>query len=458
MTLLLRHPWLLGALLILSLLLARPALGCACCDGRSMIEVIGWSKAGNELLMRNEEQRLCNRRIKFEVHGVGSSAPGGCYDLLANPEQLVACDAVTASWEGTAKSSSQTQAYSQLPKSLAAAELAGSYSVSLTEGFRKATLSLWWLGAGEPQRLAQLEVHEYTDWPPSGAPAILLPLEFAVLPVPGSASGKAALLVRGMDDSPGFGHRGWSLQWLDLPAKTTAGATAGVNWVRALPLFSSPPSDIDPPQTEQENSAGLAQLRKGQHSRAQAHFESAVALTPAHALARYNLACALALGGQTHAAMFQLVELLTKAPADVVAERKLRAASDPDLASLRDDALFQRLVCAGPCPELRAAPVSPSASSSPGGQSPGASSTLSQSPGATAVPADKTAPPPGSQQALPAEANVNAPSAVPPGPRGGVCAYRQLARRGSAWLWLFALCAVAALARQRSAISSRDSA
>lgn len=79
------------------------------------------------------------------------------------------------------------------------------------------------------------------------------------------------------------------------------------------------------------NERGLAALKRGEVAEARAAFEAAVAASDGDS-ARYNLACALARGGEADRALGEIERLLAR---DLPTFRR-RLASDPDLAPLRE--------------------------------------------------------------------------------------------------------------------------
>jgi hypothetical protein len=335
--------------IVLDLVAAQPALACACCDGRTEVEPLGWSANGRRLLLRREDLAGCERSLSLAVHAVGGTGPLGCYDLLGNPDQRVACEDVTRDWERKPRPSRQLARYAGALRSVPPGRIAASYSVASDGDYRKAELAVYWLGAHSPRKLAELSVHEYHYSSPGDGGDELFPLEVAALIAPG-APRRAALLVRGMDESPGIGHRGFRVLWIELPEEAPPVTAPGIAWVRAIPSFTSLPIDEAQAHAAQLNKNGLAELRAGRPPNARRSFETAVAWRPAHVRARYNLACTLALTGEPQAALLQLRELLSNAKPQIATERRARAAVDPDFATLHDSPEFQQLICGGPCP------------------------------------------------------------------------------------------------------------
>jgi hypothetical protein len=368
----------LGTLLCLSFI-ARQVWACACCDGQSKVTPLGWSAEG-ELLVRHEEFRGCEPKKKLEVYAVEHTAPTTCYDLLGDPNRRVPCSKVVSDWEKKEKPSSALASFADEPTSVSALSLSARYTVTPDGAFRKAALEIFLNGStGAP--LLRLSTHEYEYQSPDGAEPVVFPLEVTVLPAPTSPR-KAFVIVRGMDDNPGIGHRAFVTRWVSLPPDATT--VPGVAWVRAIPRYGSPNAEAAPRAASRENGAGLAALKAGKPAAAREHFEKAVVAEPSHVFARYNLACALSLEGALVPALEQLTELLTRAPEPVRKERRERAQVDPDLLALREHPAFQTLVCGGRCQELPAVNTlgAPSAltnapsSGSPLGSQPNESSTV----------------------------------------------------------------------------------
>ncbi len=51
---------------------ASAAAACACGDGGSDLELLGWSRDGRELLLRHEERRAGERHVRLEIYPVGA--------------------------------------------------------------------------------------------------------------------------------------------------------------------------------------------------------------------------------------------------------------------------------------------------------------------------------------------------------------------------------------------------
>jgi hypothetical protein len=106
-------------------------------------------------------------------------------------------------------------------------------------------------------------------------------------------------------------------------------------------------------KARKHNARGLALHRKGKHAKAVALLKRAVTANPRHVLARYNLACALARGGQPEAALTQLEVLATAGKCRWCGLQLGYAMKDPDLAALAGDPRFVALEEAVPSSYVR---------------------------------------------------------------------------------------------------------
>ena len=110
----------------------------------------------------------------------------------------------------------------------------------------------------------------------------------------------------------------------------------------------------DPKAAKAANVRGLKLMRAGKRAKATAELRTALELDAKLAAARYNLACVLALAGDREGAIAALL-VLDNAMID---EADFRASSllvhgrtDPDLASIRDDARVKSTLCRAMCVE-----------------------------------------------------------------------------------------------------------
>jgi hypothetical protein len=91
------------------------------------------------------------------------------------------------------------------------------------------------------------------------------------------------------------------------------------------------------------NSGGFYQYKKKKYKEANRWWRAALVVRPSLIVARYNLACGLALDGATKPALAEIEELAraTKEGDPSAANFLEKAKSDDDLASVRDDAKFK---------------------------------------------------------------------------------------------------------------------
>jgi MYXO-CTERM domain-containing protein len=240
----------LCALVTLSLR-ATTAEACACCDGTTEREPLAWSPAGDRLLVRAEVYRGCQRTVALEVWPAGAAAPAHCYDLLANPDAAVACDALQADPTRPPGASQQVASFSVPVTSIPPASLRVSYARLQTEPIVRVRLDVALATAGFAA-LGSYEVFEYFYASEAGDdPGGYIPLEVAVLPAPKGQ--RAALLLSGDNSEPGIGHRAATLHWIDLP-----GAPASIaGLAKATATLVSPPdgepaadAPLDAPRSE----------------------------------------------------------------------------------------------------------------------------------------------------------------------------------------------------------------
>jgi hypothetical protein len=156
------------------------------------------------------------------------------------------------------------------------------------------------------------------------------------------------VVVRGFDEAPGIGQRGWSLAWVRATASAPA-AGGGVSWIRAVPTPTS--LAWEPERAGRLNTRGVKALAAGDAQAAVTFFEDALRSAPTYVLARYNLACAEARSGWQARALATFTELMTAGISrSERVDRKKRAQVDADLASLRALPEFRKLVCDKACP------------------------------------------------------------------------------------------------------------
>ncbi len=92
------------------------------------------------------------------------------------------------------------------------------------------------------------------------------------------------------------------------------------------------------------NAGGFQHYKKKDYESAIKWWRAALVVHPGHALARFNLACGLALSGKSEQAIWNISELARAAEdGDAAAANLLeKAKSDDDLKSIRDEAAFKK--------------------------------------------------------------------------------------------------------------------
>lgn len=94
------------------------------------------------------------------------------------------------------------------------------------------------------------------------------------------------------------------------------------------------------------NAGGFQHYKKKDYDKANNWWRAALVVHPGHALARFNLACGLALAGKREQAVWNIGELARAADdGDAAAANLLeKAKSDDDLKSIREDAAFKKAI------------------------------------------------------------------------------------------------------------------
>ena len=96
------------------------------------------------------------------------------------------------------------------------------------------------------------------------------------------------------------------------------------------------------------NTGGYTHYKKKHYAEANRWWREALVVKPSFVMARYNLACGLALDGKTKSALAQLGELARATrDGDATAANFLeKAKSDEDLAAVRDEPQFKKAIAA----------------------------------------------------------------------------------------------------------------
>jgi hypothetical protein len=365
---------------------------CACCDGTSVVNPVGWSSAGDALLLDSDTFAACEHKRALRALGRGDQS----YACFVNRgTEQVECPRKA---NGARAPSKDPRDYAGPPRVVGAGQVRSELRALSSKGYP----------------LRELDVHVFAagEWTPlwKGALVAVFPLDVAgpafegslddeaemlvdvtVLPTP---DGKQALLaVANHDTNPGIGHWGTSFVWVDLPE--SVGAMKG-----EASRFESPPphvpaqvrelrfptpvvpgpgrfavydvrgvgtADTIPRTSARFNDRGLAAHRSGDFRKSAYLFAQALSRDGGNPFARYNLACAYARLAMPELAMWHL-SLLARSGCPKCAERLSRARTDDDLASLRERPAFRSMVWpddAGlPAPESASAVATVSASAS----------------------------------------------------------------------------------------------
>ncbi len=130
------------------------------------------------------------------------------------------------------------------------------------------------------------------------------------------------------------------------PGEAPAGLQKRVPLVEGVPALDLTwPTPKRVAESGAANTTGLKAHKKKDYSGAIRAYVDALAKNPANVLARYNLACALALQGDGERALGILAQFQAAGCIPCL-KRLIRAKSDDDFLSLRSNERFQKLVAA----------------------------------------------------------------------------------------------------------------
>ena len=219
------------------------AHACACCDGFTKRMPLGWSSAG-DLLVNVHAITSCQLERAHEIWRPTAGDRTGCYDLLGDPDQVIACDQITTTVETTSKPkpAKHGRDFARAATPLAASlvrvqrqrlqrgedQMRPSTQVTIDVNVKGVWRRLW-IGAVQatdgsvdhPSRMAQY------------------PLGVTVWPTP--AGDRAAIFIENEDLNPGIGHWATTVHWAAMPqepARVSPAAPARVS--PAAPARVSP--------------------------------------------------------------------------------------------------------------------------------------------------------------------------------------------------------------------------
>jgi hypothetical protein len=186
------------------------AQACACCDGTSTRELLGWSRDGKRLLVDYEAYQACERTSALEVWRVGAAAPEACFDRYGDPDKRIRCEEIDYG------RTNQTPGRPGLARHFTGLRKALARSRIRVE--RKAE-------GGDPDARARfhvtVSVRTGGAWRPvwssrdAGGPLYLDDLPIVrIVPSPDGRTG--VLLLSGHDRQPGIGSYPTELYWVDL--------------------------------------------------------------------------------------------------------------------------------------------------------------------------------------------------------------------------------------------------
>ncbi|MBK6576964.1 MAG: tetratricopeptide repeat protein [Sandaracinaceae bacterium] len=361
---------LLGQILagVLSLALPTEASACACCDGGDRADVLGFTDTDAALLERHGAE-ACEALDRLEVWRARSTSPVRCFDLHASEASRARrCDDWTYAedfGEPSGASHPRRRFFPHAARYLAPTDIRatlaryepptqagtagsdddddddefGGHSHTLVVEVRTASgfeqVMVMDLTLGAPERVEEEGEDEDAEIaiPPPDA------VEVHVAVSPGGAN--LVVLVHGFNSAPGMGHfptevRPAAVEGLDAarfvserPVASLAIATSG-----AVSPFDEASSATT---VARYNRAALAMHRARDYAGAMQLWVRLLAVAPADANVRYNLACALAKLGDGERALELLRDLHARAGAGCIVcrERLRRARRDPDLATVR---------------------------------------------------------------------------------------------------------------------------
>ncbi|NOY91882.1 MAG: tetratricopeptide repeat protein [Deltaproteobacteria bacterium] len=328
------------------------ANACACCDGGNQREVVGWSESGRSALVRSRGTG-CSDTLVFEIMRQSQNEPVGCFDAYSEtPSRRIACTGFVNGFdrddeEGDRPTTTPRQrAYPQVPDEIAASHVRATIDIPIEgeTGRRSTTLRVYvfkdgeWLPVfsrsfvlGRPEQDVTFEGLSADDETVVGA---ALSLSVRLWPNP---DGRRALVeIGGQDADPGMGFFPDEMFWVSLPENSLP----RVSPETAQPSYATPPMSteragrVERVAAHRLNMRALRVHRSRHFSRAAGLFTAALYIDPADAVARYNLACALAQMGQLEPALALLQEL-ANSDCSRCRERLRRARVDQDLRALR---------------------------------------------------------------------------------------------------------------------------
>jgi hypothetical protein len=341
--------WLILAAAGVVLCPTQEVQACACCDGWTNRTVIGWSKSGKSVLTGSDGNLGCESFNRLGVLRVGKRGAKRTYELPARKaKQPTKRHRATRFFPLPARQ--LDPGLVRVRTKVVRIKLNSGFAVplqSLNGAQRGERVTVELLQGGRWSKVWSRIVLPYTPSDPSGAQPEedlhQVPLRVELWPAPDKQH--ALLVLGGHETMPGIGHKSTSLHWVKLPATATVRLVASTG--SALSFAVPAPArkrarSVLARAARRRNSAGMALHRKGKHNASADRFYQALRFDPAHTLARYNFACALARLGHSARALGILAEL-KKQGCKRCLEQLKAAASDPDLASLRASPRFKAL-------------------------------------------------------------------------------------------------------------------
>lgn len=342
-----------ATLVALSMATPNLAEACACCDGGNTREVVGWSASGQSALVSNRGKR-CQDTLSFEIMRAGRDEPIACFDGYSEtPSRRIACSDLADGFErfgdnddARPTTSPRAREYPVAPEQIAASHVYATLEDapgSPEHGNERHRLRVFVLVGDQWRPLFERTL--FLGAPEGQMEEDMSDLELAVMQGPQAIkvrvwpnpSGERALVeVSGHNESPSMGEFPDDMAWVRLPSTTLPRVTPGAPGIALAVRIMNDSTLAQLPRQAARiiNGQGLRYHRQQQYLAAAEQFATALLVNPAHVVARYNLACALALLGHLEPA-FAILETIAESDCARCAERMERALVDDDLAALR---------------------------------------------------------------------------------------------------------------------------
>ncbi len=316
---------------------------CACCDGHTRIEPVGWSSQGDKLLVEIEQVAACEPSRYLSVLSVGKIVGEECYDLAVAPNKRIQCSEVSSypAWEKKPKKSMVVSRFRHAAVALSPSQVRARSSFPGGDGSVRTTIvEVYWQSKWRQMWRGQLGVGIGIG---GGEEPKVPPHIVKIFPSPKGR--RAVLFIANHYIRDNNGHLDTHLSWIELPHgfKTRKRNHSGKRSILDVPVPDwDQRKEADRKSSQEANASGLKLHRSRKFVQATEMFISALKSDPANAMARYNLACSLNLLGLQARALGQLQQIAA-AKCPKCSARLKRATQDEDLASLWSHPLFRSM-------------------------------------------------------------------------------------------------------------------